>query len=256
MLLPQNAARARVPLAYAKHRVTQAEPLYCQNRRISGRRRALARVSKLFATHVDHRLGRAATCRRKRALDMLISAAALIALLPLLVAIAALVKLSSKGPVLFAQQRTGLSGRHFKIYKFRTMTVVEDGKSVRQACRGDSRITPIGAFLRRSSLDELPQFWNVLIGDMSLVGPRPHALAHDIQYGGLITTYGERFRVRPGITGLAQCNGARGPTETLEKMHRRVELDNAYIERWSWAMEFRIVLKTAKLLAFGDQHAF
>lgn len=192
----------------------------------------------------------------KRVFDVLCSLVGLIFLAPLLIMIAILIKTTSPGPVLFVQLRTGLGGKTFVIYKFRTMTTLENGERIVQACRHDSRITQFGTFLRRSSLDELPQLWNVLIGDMSIVGPRPHAVAHDHYYGALLPDYRDRFRAKPGITGLAQCNGARGPTETLDKMRRRVRLDLAYIERWSLAMEALILVKTLKVILAGDDCAF
>jgi putative colanic acid biosynthesis UDP-glucose lipid carrier transferase len=192
----------------------------------------------------------------KRLFDMIVSFVALIFLAPLLLTIAIVIKVTSPGPILFAQRRTGLGGKTFMIYKFRSMTTLENGNRVVQACRGDNRITPVGSFLRRSSLDELPQLWNVLIGDMSIVGPRPHAVAHDHYYGALLPDYRDRFRAKPGMTGLAQCNGARGPTETLDKMSRRIRLDLAYIERWSLAMEARILVKTVKVILTGDACAF
>ena len=192
----------------------------------------------------------------KRLFDMVFSFVGLIFLAPLLLTIALVIKATSAGPILFAQRRTGLGGKTFVMYKFRSMTTLENGDCVVQACRHDTRITWVGSFLRRSSLDELPQLWNVLIGDMSIVGPRPHAVAHDHYYGALLPEYRDRFRAKPGITGLAQCNGARGPTETLDKMSRRIRLDLAYIERWSWAMEARILIKTAKVILAGDACAF
>lgn len=201
-------------------------------------------------------LSNSASSVSKRLFDIIFSFVGLIFLAPLLVAIAVLIKATSRGPVLFAQHRTGLGGKTFVIYKFRTMTTLENGDRVVQACRNDCRITRVGSFLRRSSLDELPQLWNVLLGDMSIVGPRPHAVAHDNYYGALLPEYRDRFRAKPGITGLAQCNGARGPTETLDKMSRRIRLDLAYIERWSLAMEARILVKTAKVIVAGDHCAF
>jgi putative colanic acid biosysnthesis UDP-glucose lipid carrier transferase len=224
--------------------------------RISVRLSVDTRAAELFAPRPQGPLGIAARSSAKRLLDLVVSAAALVVLAPLLILLAILVKITSRGPVLFKQVRTGLGGDPFVILKFRTMTVQEHGNSVVQARRDDHRLTPIGAFLRSSSLDELPQFLNVLFGDMSIVGPRPHAIAHDMHYGGMIPTYCERFRVRPGITGLAQCNGARGPTETLDKMRRRVRLDLAYVERWSWMMELKIIAKTAKVIVRGDEAAF
>lgn len=215
----------------------------------------LAQIS-LYRPVPDKALSNSATSLSKRTFDLVCSFVGLVFLAPLLVTIAILIKATSKGPVLFAQTRTGLGGKTFLIYKFRTMTTMENGDEVVQACRHDSRVTRFGSFLRRSSLDELPQLWNVLIGDMSLVGPRPHAVAHDHYYGALLPDYRERFRAKPGITGLAQCNGARGPTETLDKMSRRIRLDLIYIDRWSLAMEVRILIKTAKIIVAGDHCAF
>jgi putative colanic acid biosynthesis UDP-glucose lipid carrier transferase len=146
--------------------------------------------------------------------------------------------------VLFKQRRYGVDGRKIVVYKFRSMTVAEDGDVVRQATRNDSRITRFGAFLRRTSLDELPQFINVLQGRMSVVGPRPHAVAHNEQYRKLIRGYMIRHKVRPGITGLAQVNGWRGETETVEKMKGRIEYDLHYLRNWSLLLDLQIILKT------------
>jgi len=215
----------------------------------------LAQIS-LYRPVPAKELSNSANSAFKRLFDVICSLVGLIFLAPLLITIAILIKATSPGPVLFAQLRTGLGGKTFMIYKFRTMTTLENGDRIVQACRHDSRITRVGSFLRRSSLDELPQLWNVLIGDMSVVGPRPHAVAHDHYYGALLPEYRDRFRAKPGITGLAQCNGARGPTETLDKMSRRIRLDLAYIERWSLAMEARILVKTVKVIVGGDDCAF
>jgi putative colanic acid biosysnthesis UDP-glucose lipid carrier transferase len=224
--------------------------------RISVRLSTDAQAAQLFAPKPTGPIGAAATNPFKRLGDIVVSCLALAILAPVLLLIALCIKLTSRGPVLFRQVRTGLGGAPFVILKFRTMTVEESGTSVVQARRDDHRLTPIGGFLRSSSFDELPQFLNVLFGDMSIVGPRPHAIAHDMHYGGMIPAYGERFRVRPGITGLAQCNGARGPTETIDKMQRRVRLDLAYVERWSWQMETKIIIKTVKMLITGHDAAF
>ena len=166
----------------------------------------------------------------------------LIAVPMLLIAIA--VKLTSRGPVLFRQTRYGMDGRPIRVWKFRSMTVMEDGAAVTQASRNDCRITPLGAFLRRTSLDELPQFFNVLLGDMSVVGPRPHAVAHNEQYRRQVSRYMLRHKVKPGITGWAQVNGWRGETDTLEKMQKRIEFDLDYIENWSVWWDLKIVLLT------------
>lgn len=191
----------------------------------------------------------------KRALDITGALIALLLFLPLLVCIALAVRLESGGPVIFKQRRTGHRGRIFTIYKFRTMTVAEDCVDVRQATRNDSRITSIGALLRRLSLDELPQFVNVFMGDMSLVGPRPHALAHDTQYGETIPSYAERFRAKPGLTGLAQVNGLRGEIQDLRCMRDRIAADNLYIESWSLGLDLAILAKTAMII-FSDPQAY
>jgi putative colanic acid biosynthesis UDP-glucose lipid carrier transferase len=163
---------------------------------------------------------------------------------PIMAAIAVGVKMSSPGPILFKQRRYGLDGREIVVYKFRSMTVMEDGGVVTQAKKNDARITPFGGFLRRSSLDELPQFINVLQGRMSVVGPRPHAVSHNEQYRKLIRGYMIRHKVKPGITGWAQVNGFRGETETLDKMKARIEFDLAYLRNWSLRLDLAIVIKT------------
>jgi putative colanic acid biosynthesis UDP-glucose lipid carrier transferase len=180
----------------------------------------------------------------KRTSDFLLAALILALISPLMIAIAIGVKMSSPGPVLFKQRRYGLDGRKIVVYKFRSMTVAEDGDVVRQATRNDSRITPFGAFLRRTSLDELPQFINVLQGRMSVVGPRPHAVAHNEMYRKLIRGYMIRHKVRPGVTGLAQVMGYRGETDTVEKMKARIECDLAYLRSWSLLLDLQIILKT------------
>ncbi len=166
-------------------------------------------------------------------------------LAPLLFLIALLIRFDSNGPALFRQTRTGLNGRQFRIYKFRTMRVQEDGSAVRQATKGDSRVTRVGRFLRKTSLDELPQLINVLRGEMALVGPRPHALAHDLEYGAKIPAYAGRFAVKPGITGWAQVNGSRGETPTLAHMQHRANLDLWYIENRSLGLDLQIIALTA-----------
>ncbi len=177
--------------------------------------------------------------------DKVLAFIILVCISPILVGLAIMIKLTSKGPVLFKQYRTGANGHDFKVYKFRSMVVhnEENGK-VTQATKGDSRITPIGAFMRRTSLDELPQFINVLQGRMSIVGPRPHALAHNDHYKILVESYMRRHMVKPGITGWAQVNGFRGETDTIEKMKHRVEYDLYYIENWSVWFDLRIIFLT------------
>jgi putative colanic acid biosysnthesis UDP-glucose lipid carrier transferase len=191
----------------------------------------------------------------KRLIDIGLSVTFLVGALPLLVLIAVLVKLSSPGPFVFRQRRYGLDGREIIVYKYRTMTVSEDGAEVRQASRTDSRITPIGRFLRRYSLDELPQFINVLQGRMSLVGPRPHAVAHNEEYRKLIKGYMVRHKVRPGITGLAQINGARGETSKLEEMEARIRHDLDYLRRWTPALDLKILVLTVVKI-FRDDKAY
>jgi len=191
----------------------------------------------------------------KRAIDILGSGIGLLFLSPFLIGIALMIRLESPGPALFCQRRTGYRGREFKIYKFRSMRVAEDGDVIKQATPGDSRITPLGAFLRRSSIDELPQLINVIKGEMSLVGPRPHAIAHDRYYGEIISTYGERFLIKPGITGLAQVLGYRGATPEVSMMASRVEKDLQYIRRWSVQFDLEILCRTALLGPF-DPAAF
>jgi putative colanic acid biosynthesis UDP-glucose lipid carrier transferase len=180
----------------------------------------------------------------KRASDIVIALAALVLVMPVMLAIAVAIKLTSPGPVLFRQRRYGLDGREIVVYKFRTMTVLEDGGVIRQATRDDERVTQVGAFLRKYSLDELPQFVNVLQGRMSVVGPRPHAVAHNEMYRKLIRGYMIRHKVKPGITGWAQVNGLRGETDTLEKMRSRIEYDLSYLRNWSLQLDLQIVLKT------------
>jgi putative colanic acid biosynthesis UDP-glucose lipid carrier transferase len=180
----------------------------------------------------------------KRVSDIVLASAILVLISPLLLGIAVAVKLSSPGPVLFKQRRYGLDGRQIMVYKFRSMAVLEDGAVVQQATRDDPRVTRLGAFLRRSSLDELPQFINVLQGRMSVVGPRPHAVAHNELYRKLIRSYMIRHKVRPGITGLAQVNGLRGETDTVDKMRARIEYDLAYLRNWSLLLDLKIVLLT------------
>lgn len=179
----------------------------------------------------------------KELLDRSLALLAIVALSPLLLACAAAVKLSSPGPVLFRQPRHGCNGEVIEVWKFRSMRLHDD-QAVKQATRDDPRVTPFGRFIRRTSIDELPQLFNVLRGEMSLVGPRPHAVTHNDYYSDKIRAYMARHRIKPGITGLAQVSGHRGETETLEKMQRRVEQDLAYINHWSLWLDIKILLKT------------
>ncbi|HCD4714642.1 TPA: undecaprenyl-phosphate glucose phosphotransferase, partial [Klebsiella pneumoniae] len=180
----------------------------------------------------------------KRLEDIVLSLIILILISPVLIVIACIVKYSSKGPILFRQTRYGMDGKSIQVWKFRTMVVQENGNVVTQAVRGDVRVTNVGRFLRRTSLDELPQFFNVLFGSMSIVGPRPHAVAHNEQYRTLIEGYMLRHKVKPGITGLAQIKGWWGETDTLEKMQKRVEYDLEYIREWSLWLDLKIIFLT------------
>jgi len=182
----------------------------------------------------------------KRASDVMLGTLILFLIMPLMLAIAIGVKATSSGPVLFKQRRYGVDGKDILVYKFRSMTVCEDNAAhIEQAKKNDQRITPLGAFLRKTSLDELPQFINVLQGRMSIVGPRPHAVAHNELYRKLIKGYMVRHKVKPGITGWAQVNGYRGETDTLDKMQKRIEYDLDYLRNWSLRLDLYIILKTA-----------
>jgi putative colanic acid biosynthesis UDP-glucose lipid carrier transferase len=192
---------------------------------------------------------------RKRVFDVLFATALLLVLWPVLLAIGAIIRLTSPGPALFKQRRYGLNGQEILVYKFRTMNVCEDGPVVVQATRSDHRVTRIGAFLRRRSLDELPQIFNVLEGTMSLVGPRPHAVAHNEEYRKRIDGYMIRHKVRPGITGWAQVNGLRGQTSTVDEMRRRVEYDMDYLRNWSFTLDLKIIAKTVVTL-FQHRNAY
>lgn len=180
----------------------------------------------------------------KRLEDIVLSSALLIATLPLMAIVAVLIKLDSKGPVIFRQRRSGMNARIFDMLKFRTMHVMEDGDDIPQAEKGDARITRVGKFLRRSSLDELPQLFNVLRGEMSLVGPRPHALVHDEQFGEMLTSYANRHQVKPGMTGLAQVSGLRGKISSTENVEARVNADLTYIRNWSLGLDLQILCRT------------
>lgn len=180
----------------------------------------------------------------KRAFDLAIAVPLFILLAPLMALIAVVIRLDSRGPAIFRQTRLGRGGKPFEIVKFRTMTVLENGDNVTQVRKGDTRVTRAGRWLRRSSLDELPQFINVIAGDMSLVGPRPHAIAHDRLYATLIENYQLRQLVKPGITGWAQVNGLRGETPDVEDMRDRVTLDIWYARRASLALDLKILLRT------------
>jgi len=191
----------------------------------------------------------------KRISDIVLASCILVLISPLLLAVAIGVKLSSPGPIIFKQRRNGLDGDEIIVYKFRSMRALDDGAVVKQATRGDPRITRFGAFIRRTSLDELPQFINVLQGRMSIVGPRPHAVAHNELYRALIRAYMVRHKVKPGITGGAQVNGLRGETETIEKMQARVEYDLEYLRNWSLGLDLQIIARTVWLV-LADRQAY
>ena len=194
--------------------------------------------------------GRATGAMIKRLIDLFGAIAGLIFLFPIFFIVTGMIALETRGPILFRQRRSGFRGKTFSIFKFRTMRVLEDGATIVQAARGDGRITDVGRFLRRTSIDELPQLINVILGEMSLVGPRPHALAHDEFYGAAITSYSQRFLVKPGLTGLAQVCGLRGETSELFEMEARVEKDLEYIRDWSLWLDIKILARTLLIFAF------
>jgi Undecaprenyl-phosphate glucose phosphotransferase len=194
-------------------------------------------------------------CAIKRTFDIALSSLALITLAPMMLVAAILIKIDSRGPVFFSQPRSGFNSKEFGIIKFRTMTVMEQGTEVKQATRNDKRVTRVGRWLRRSSIDELPQFLNVLRGEMSLVGPRPHATVHDDEYKQLISTYAYRLHLKPGITGWAQVHGFRGETATVDLMEKRVDFDLWYINNWSLWLDIKILLKTFAVV-IGQKEAY
>jgi putative colanic acid biosysnthesis UDP-glucose lipid carrier transferase len=191
----------------------------------------------------------------KRLSDIVFTLLILLLTFPVLLLIALAIKLTSPGPIIFKQRRYGLDGNEIIVYKFRSMTVCEDGELVQQARRNDQRVTPLGGFLRKTSLDEMPQFINVLQGRMSVVGPRPHAIAHNEEYRKLVKGYMVRHKVKPGITGWAQINGYRGETDTLDKMKKRIEYDLDYLRHWSLRFDMSIIIKTV-LVVFKDRNAY
>lgn len=191
----------------------------------------------------------------KRVSDIALSLVILMLLTPIMVGLAIGVKLSSPGPIVFKQKRYGLDGREILVYKFRSMTATDNGPDIKQATKDDARITKFGAFIRRTSLDELPQFVNVIQGRMSIVGPRPHAVAHNEMYRKLIKGYMVRHKVKPGITGWAQVNGYRGETDTIDKMEKRIDYDLEYLRNWSLGLDLWIILKTA-LVVLKDRNAY
>lgn len=200
-------------------------------------------------------MARVATSPAKRFMDVSIALAALIFLLPALLFVALLIKIDTPGPVFFRQRRTGLNGRVFHIFKFRSMTVTEDGDRIVQAKANDKRVTSIGRILRRTSIDEIPQLINVVLGDMSLVGPRPHAMSHDQEFSTQVANYNGRFHARPGLTGLAQVNGYRGEIFTRNDLEKRIAYDLEYISTWSLALDIVTIFRTVPCL-FGHKNAY
>jgi Undecaprenyl-phosphate glucose phosphotransferase len=207
------------------------------------------RTPHRFGTSIGIEFQRAplsnAECFFKRSLDIAISISGILVLMPMFLIVAFAIKLDFPGPTLFVQTRHGFNSKRFKIFKFRTMTVLEDGATIRQAVQGDERVTRIGSWLRRTSIDELPQLFNVLRGDMSIVGPRPHAAAHDSYYAKFISHYAFRHHMKPGITGWAQIHGLRGSTPTLQSMKERIDLDIWYVDNWTLWLDIKIILRTA-----------
>jgi putative colanic acid biosynthesis UDP-glucose lipid carrier transferase len=190
----------------------------------------------------------------KRGLDVVLSVVGLLLSAPILLMAGLAIKLTTVGPILFLQRRYGLDGKEISVWKFRTMTTMDNGMDVKQATKNDPRVTPIGRLLRRTSLDELPQLFNVLMGTMSLVGPRPYAIAHNEQFRSLIRGYMLRHKVKPGITGLAQVQGSRLETDTVEKMRARIELDHRYIRDWSLWLDLKIMVKTIAVVLRQQAH--
>jgi Undecaprenyl-phosphate glucose phosphotransferase len=204
----------------------------------------LAKVGPLASLQLTRLPLSRAEILQKRFFDLVCSALALVALTPLIVAVAVLIKLDSPGPIFFVQRRYGFNQQPFRIIKFRTMRALEDGAVILQTTRDDPRLTRIGRWLRRWNIDEIPQLFNVLTGDMSLVGPRPHALSHDHDYERRISLYARRHNVKPGITGWAQINGYRGQIDTDDKIHKRIEHDLFYIDNWSLWLDLKIIART------------
>jgi putative colanic acid biosynthesis UDP-glucose lipid carrier transferase len=210
--------------------------------------RRIENRTRLTTRFASQAMLRGPNCTIKRIFDFVVAMTALVALLPLLVVVAIAVTVDTPGPVFFLQWRGGRNGRRFRIVKFRTMTCMEDGVEVCQARPGDARVTRVGRALRRYSIDELPQLFNVLRGEMSLVGPRPHALVHDSIYSRSIAGYADRQLVKPGMTGWAQVNGCRGETRDLTAMERRVERDLEYIQNWSLRFDLQVIARTVREL--------
>jgi Undecaprenyl-phosphate glucose phosphotransferase len=206
--------------------------------------RPYSRIGEIGLLHVKERPIADWWLFLKTVQDYVVAGVALVLATPLMLFVALAIRLDSPGPIFFKQRRRGFNQNMFTVWKFRTMRVMEDGGEIRQAQKNDDRITKIGRFLRKTSLDELPQLINVLQGHMSVVGPRPHAVAHDDYYSSLISRYARRHRVRPGLTGWAQIHGFRGETDTVEKMAKRIEYDLYYIENWSLSLDFKILLLT------------
>jgi len=217
--------------------------------------RPYSRIGEIGLLHVNQRPIAEWSLLLKTVLDYTIGFTALLVAAPMMVFIAIAIKLDSPGPVFFHQRRRGFNQNMFSVWKFRTMGVLEDGDVVRQASKGDARITRVGRFLRRTSLDEIPQLFNVLQGNMSIVGPRPHAVAHDDYYANVVSRYASRHRVKPGITGWAQVHGYRGATDTVDKMAKRIEYDLYYMENWSFWLDLKILVLTV-FKGFWHENAY
>lgn len=217
--------------------------------------RPYSRIGEIGLLHVNQRPIAEWSLILKTMLDYAIGVTALVLTAPMMLFIAIAIKLDSPGPVFFKQRRRGFNQNMFSVWKFRTMRVLEDGDVVRQASKNDERITRVGRFLRRTSLDEIPQLFNVLQGNMSIVGPRPHAVAHDDYYANVVSRYASRHRVKPGITGWAQVHGYRGATDTVEKMAKRIEYDLYYMENWSFWLDIKILVLTV-FKGFWHENAY
>lgn len=229
-----------IPVAFVPDK--SSSPIFLQPRRQFGRTIGIE-FQRLPLTLTERFM--------KRLLDLSCAILGIVLLMPMFVIVAIMIKLDSAGPALFIQRRQGFNSKRFGIFKFRTMAVLDDGEAIKQAQRGDSRITRVGLWLRRTSIDELPQLFNVLIGTMSIVGPRPHAIAHDDYYSDLISRYAFRHKMKPGITGWAQVNGYRGETPNVELMKERVDLDIWYVNNWSLILDIQIILRTVLEVARG-----
>jgi putative colanic acid biosysnthesis UDP-glucose lipid carrier transferase len=242
-----DIARKFEDLSVNVHIVTHLSSDYCS----AGRRHAVSQLGPVGLMDIKEKRHAGWAPVIKRAEDIVIGTLVAIVVAPFIPVIALAIKADSPGPVLFRQRRRGLNQHVFEVLKFRTMTVMEDGNDVQQATTNDPRVTAVGRILRRTSLDELPQLWNVLSGDMSLVGPRPHAMVHDEKFGQMLETYANRHQMKPGVTGLAQVSGYRGETTTSESVEARVSHDLEYIRKWSLLLDLKIIFQTMWAVIVG-----